>query len=71
MVFPSREVGHDIGDRSTWETTTNPMLCMADLMYDGRYGLARALDWDSVDTCADADDETLASQTSQMHVACA
>ena len=60
-LYDPREVAHDPDDKSTWEYSDNPALCLANLETSSLYGRARSFDWTSVESVADDCDEVVAA----------
>lgn len=61
-LYDPREPAQDPDTPATWTYSTNPTLATADYRRSAVYGMGRAIDWASVETCADANDVLLGGQ---------
>jgi len=67
-VYDPRDVGQSLGTPSTWLYSTNPALCLADLLSNELYGAGRTLDWATVEDVADECDDTLVSGAKRREI---
>lgn len=55
-VYDPRDADQILTSPSTWKWSDNPALCLADLISSSDYGLGKSMDWDSVATVANYND---------------
>lgn len=67
-VYDPREVTHDPDDKSTWEYSDNPALALANMETSALYGRNRSIDWTSVESVADDNDEIVASTEARRKI---
>ena len=66
-VYDPRDVGQSEGTPSTWLYSTNPSLCLADFLKSKEYGWDKSIDYTSVETCADFNDEIIPTTSIKRH----